>query len=236
MKKTINSREVARVTKQSNAHVNRDIRTYIKYISESPKLDSRNYFIPSHYVDPIQHHKRSCFECTELGCELYANKLTGNKGTIFSAWYVKKFHQMAFALANPEVRLMKAPRSKLFLVMANQAKKNEKLAHHNHVLIRNKRAFEASDYDVSVSYFAKLLNQNGFDTGRNRLFHWFRKNHYLMSNSIDKNVPYQQYRNQDLFDLSEYAVDSGDRKVLEKVTRITPKGQQYFMNLFLGDK
>lgn len=95
------------------------------------------------------------------------------------------------------------------------------------------RAFEATRKNVSVSHFAKMLKQNGINIGRNRLFKWLRDHDYLMSSRIDRNVPYQQYVNEKLFRMTEYPIEKDGHRILAQVTRITPKGQQYFMNLFL---
>ena len=51
------------------------------------------YFVPSTYVDD-KGETRKCYECTKLGCDMLANKMTGEKGTIFTARYVKKFNEM----------------------------------------------------------------------------------------------------------------------------------------------
>lgn len=56
-----------------------------------------DYFIESTYVD-AKGETRKCYECTKMGCELLANKMTGEKGILFSAKYVKKFNEMEKAL------------------------------------------------------------------------------------------------------------------------------------------
>lgn len=90
---TINSREVAEMIGKNHAHLMRDIQGYISVISANPKLDSLDFFIESIYLDK-QNKPRPCYELTKQGCEFVANKLTGEKGTLFTASYVQQFNDM----------------------------------------------------------------------------------------------------------------------------------------------
>ena len=56
-----------------------------------------DYFIEATYIDE-QGKTRPCFYCTEMGCEMVAHKMTGDKGIIFTAQYVKAFHAMRAVL------------------------------------------------------------------------------------------------------------------------------------------
>lgn len=69
-----------------------------KVVGIIPTLSDHNvvvvdYFIPSTYVD-AKGETRKCYECTKMGCDLLANKMTGEKGILFTARYVKKFNEM----------------------------------------------------------------------------------------------------------------------------------------------
>ena len=57
------------------------------------ELRSLDYFIESTYIDK-KGETRKCYECTKMGCEMLANKMTGEKGVLFTAKYVKKFNEM----------------------------------------------------------------------------------------------------------------------------------------------
>lgn len=89
------SRDVAPFVEKEHKHLLRDIRRYVKAIgnSTSPNLDPLNYFIEATYIDE-KGEARPCFYCTEMGCEMVAHKMTGDKGVIFTAQYVKAFHAM----------------------------------------------------------------------------------------------------------------------------------------------
>lgn len=61
-------------------------------IDQSVELHFANYFIESTYNDRGRQLK--CYECTKMGCEMLANKMTGKKGILFTARYVKRFNEM----------------------------------------------------------------------------------------------------------------------------------------------
>jgi Rha family phage regulatory protein len=92
---SIDSREVAEMTGKEHRHVLRDIREYIEILDSnpSPNLDSANFFIESSYFDS-QNQERPCYLITRKGCDLVANKMTGEKGVLFTATYVTKFEEM----------------------------------------------------------------------------------------------------------------------------------------------
>lgn len=105
------SRDVAPFVEKDHAHLLRDIRRYVKAIDKSlnPKLVSVDYFIPATYIDPTGRELPS-FYLTEMGCEMVANKMTGDKGIIFTAQYVKAFHAMRDELARRrELRVVGKP-------------------------------------------------------------------------------------------------------------------------------
>lgn len=88
----IDSRDVARMIGKTHRHLMRDIRGYINDMKDSPKLDSPKFFIESSYISS-QNKELPCYLLTKQGCEFVANKLTGRKGTIFTATYVGLFNQ-----------------------------------------------------------------------------------------------------------------------------------------------
>ena len=89
---TLDSREVAKMIGKRHAHLMRDIRQYTQDILTDPKLDSLNFFIKSSYKD-AKGEIRDCYLLTKMGCEFVANKMTGKKGTLFTAQYVSLFNE-----------------------------------------------------------------------------------------------------------------------------------------------
>jgi anti-repressor protein len=93
-------------------------------------------------------------------------------------------------------------------------------------------AVAQSDTCILIGELAKLLRQNGVDIGQNRLWKWMREQHYICKNS---NNPTQKSMEKGLFRVVERTVMAGDgltRAVF--TTKVTGKGQQYFINLFLN--
>lgn len=88
-----------------------------------------------------------------------------------------------------------------------------------------------------IGELAKIISQNGFHVGQNRLFEWLRNNHYLGSVGERRNIPNQQYVEQGLFELKK-GTRSGNDGVLRTTitTKVTGKGQSYFINGFLTGK
>lgn len=89
----IESTQVSEMTGKNHQHLMRDIRGYIKVLEDSPKLDSQEFFIESTYKNS-QNKTQPCYLLTKQGCEMVANKMTGEKGILFTAEYVQAFNKM----------------------------------------------------------------------------------------------------------------------------------------------
>lgn len=88
----IDSRQVAEAIDKDHAHLMRDIAKYREYLGES-KIGFTDFFIESTYTTS-QNKVMPCYLCTRKGCEMIANKMTGQKGTVFTALYINAFHEM----------------------------------------------------------------------------------------------------------------------------------------------
>lgn len=98
-------------------------------------------------------------------------------------------------------------------------------------------AVATSDRSVLVAELAKILNQNGVDIGQNRLFVWLREHGYLCSKGEYYNQPTQKSMGLGLFELKKTSITKPDGSVLVTVTtKVTGKGQIYFVNKFLERK
>lgn len=97
-------------------------------------------------------------------------------------------------------------------------------------------AVSTSDTDILVGDLAKLLNQNGYTVGQNRLFEQLRNEGYLISRKGNSyNMPTQRAMEMGLFRIKETAITHSDGRVsLNKTPKVTGKGQQYFINRFIG--
>ena len=93
----------------------------------------------------------------------------------------------------------------------------------------------ASDRSCLVSELAKILKQNDVDMGQNRLFEWLRQNGYLCSKGEYYNQPTQKSMELGLFEMKKTTINKPDGSVLiSTTTKITGKGQIYFVNKFLS--
>lgn len=94
----------------------------------------------------------------------------------------------------------------------------------------------ASHTSILVGELAKLLKQNGVDMGQNRLFAWMRDNGYLIRRAgTDYNMPTQRSMDMGLFEIKETSITHADGHTsVSKTPKVTGKGQQYFVSLFLS--
>lgn len=90
--KYIDSREVAEMVRKEHKELLRDIRRYCEQLGES-KIALTDFFTESEYTDKSNRQK-PCYLVTKKGCEFIAHKLTGIKGTEFTAKYINRFHEM----------------------------------------------------------------------------------------------------------------------------------------------
>lgn len=94
---TLDSREVAKMIGKRHKNLMRDIRQYINDLDEGSKLSSPKFFIESNY-ESSQGKLLPCYLLTKMGCEFVANKMTGKKGTLFTAQYVSLFNEYQASL------------------------------------------------------------------------------------------------------------------------------------------
>lgn len=95
-------------------------------------------------------------------------------------------------------------------------------------------AVSTSHTSILIGDLAKLICQNGYQIGQKRLFQWLRDNGYLMKHGTSMNLPTQRYVEQGLFEIKESNVQNPDGSVrITKTTKVTGKGQIYFVNKFL---
>ena len=97
------------------------------------------------------------------------------------------------------------------------------------------QAVETSKSTILVGDLAKILRQNGVNIGQRRLFDWLRDNGYLMKAGSSRNLPTQSAMDAGLFEIKESTVNNPDGSIrINKTTKVTGKGQTYFVNKFLA--
>lgn len=137
------------------------------------------------------------------------------------------------ALLNPDTIINLATQLK------EEQQKRKQLQEENEVM-KPKALFAdavaTSKSAILVGQLAKILKQNGIEIGQNRLFAWLRENGYLGKRGSNRNVPTQKSVAMGLFKTKETAVTHADgHTTVQITTKVTGKGQQYFINKFLGE-
>jgi prophage antirepressor-like protein len=99
------------------------------------------------------------------------------------------------------------------------------------------QAVSGSASSCLIGELAKLIDQNGYPMGERRLFRWLREKGYLGTKGERYNIPNQRYIEQGLFELKK-GTRSGNNGVMHTTitSKVTGKGQVYFVNKFLTNK
>lgn len=92
IEQTLDSREVAEMVGKEHKNLMRDVRSYVSELNQL-KIEPVDFFRENTYKDG-KGEKRPCYDITKKGCEFIAHKLTGIKGTEFTARYINRFHDM----------------------------------------------------------------------------------------------------------------------------------------------
>ena len=156
----------------------------------------------------------------------------------------KKFKRWVTSEVLPQIRKtggynLPQTYSEALRALAEKAEQNEKLLADNQRM-RPKEIFAdavaASKTSILIGELAKLITQNGYEIGQTRMFKYLREHGYLIKDGSSRNMPMQRYVQQGLFEIKESNVQNPDGSVrITKTTKVTGKGQQYFINKFLGE-
>lgn len=135
-------------------------------------------------------------------------------------------------LDNPDMAI------KAFTALKEEREKNKILQADNERM-RPKEIFAdavaSSKTSILIGDLAKILKQNGIETGQKRLFEQLRQEGYLIKSGNSKNMPTQKSMEMGLFEVKETSINNPDGSVrVTKTTKVTGKGQQYFINRYLG--
>lgn len=177
--KSITSMEVAEMVGKEHSKLLRDIRTYTEQLNEA-NIGLVNFFQESTYLDK-KGETRPCYNVTKKGCEFIAHKLTGIKGTAFTARYINRFHDM-------EEELKPKSPAEMLVIYANQLLENERRMNNIEsrvnqidakITTRNEDYFTIAGYaslrglniDTSKANMlgrkaAKLSREYGYDIGK----------------------------------------------------------------------
>lgn len=196
--RTINSREVAEMTGKKHNNLMRDIKGYVKILEDNSKLSSPNFFIESTYVNS-QNKVQPCYELTRKGCDMVANKMTGEKGILFTAAYVTRFEEMEKEIAMKQFNLPTTFKEALLMLVEAEEEKERLIADNNkkqELLVAQApkidlyNDFVNQDNIYSVNEISKCLAVKNL--GRNKLYKWLRWNKIIIGETYEA---YQRYIN-----------------------------------------
>ncbi len=137
-------------------------------------------------------------------------------------------------LSNPDVIIKLATELK-----AERAKriKHEKQIEADKPKVLFAEAVSTARTSILIGEMAKLIKQNGYDIGQKRLFQYLREKGYLIKQKGSAyNCPTQKSMNMGLFEIKERTINHSDHVEIVKTTKVTGKGQIYFINLFIKTK
>lgn len=178
-KDVVDSREVAEMIGKDHAHLLRDIGGYIEVMSKNPKLDSSSFFVQSTYRQSGNGKENPCYLLTKKGCDMVANKMTGEKGVLFTAAYVTAFERMREHLAAPALpkdypsalrALADSAEQCLALAAENERQKQEiadfePIRQYIDTILESPGTMAttqiAADYDMSARRLNRILHEEG---------------------------------------------------------------------------
>ena len=236
LEQRLDSREVAEMVGKEHKELLRDIRRYCEQLGES-KIALTDFFTESTYKTE-QNKTMPCYLVSKKGCEFIAHKLTGVKGTEFTAKYINRFHDMEEVIQENVI-----PQGKELLALAVlEAQKTieEKDAQIEemkpHAILG--QAITTANTSILVGDMAKILRQNGVNIGGQRFFEYLREKGYLIKRKgADWNLPTQRSMEMGLFEIKESVhIDGNGCNKISRTPKITGKGQNYFVNHFLKEK
>ena len=170
------SREIAEMTNTRHADLLEKIDFYVQYLTNG-KFRSLDFFIPGAYQDTKGETRRK-YDCTRKGCDMIANKMTGEKGVWFTAAYVTKFEEMEKAQRDPipqtfaeALRLAADQAEKIEVLQLQNAQKEQIInemqpkATYYDLVLQSKSAMAigkiAKDYGMSAKALNKKLHELG---------------------------------------------------------------------------
>lgn len=223
------SKKIAEVFEKEHKHVLRDIDS-LKDVSNFGLM-----FFETTEPDSYSRPQR-VYQMNRDGFSLLAMGFTGQKALEWKIKYIEAFNHMEEQLNTPEIQMAHG-----LLAAQKLIERKDKLIAEQKQIIEEQKpkalfadAVSSSRTSILIGDLAKLICQNGVEIGQKRLFAWLRENGYLIKTGNSKNMPMQRYVEQGLFEVKESNVQNPDGSVrITKTTKVTGKGQVYFVNKFL---
>lgn len=217
----VDSRQVAEMIDKRHDNLIRDIENYISILSQTSKLRADNFFVKSSYQAGTG-RTYPCYKLTRKGCDMVANKLTGEKGVLFTAEYVTRFEEMEKQIKTQQ----------LLPDFNNPVEAARAWAN---VLEEKQQALlELKDAKPKLDYYETILNSVGTMTssqiGADYGLSATKLNNILHEQKLIKKVNnqwilYSKYQGKGLTESKTYNIESGNIVGSYCVTRWTQKGR-----------
>lgn len=230
-KETMTSLEIAELTGKQHQHVMRDIRTLL-----DQGVDASNFGLTS-YTDK-SNRQSPCYTLTKKGCLILASGYDALlREKIISRWEELETKERTGGFVVPQTfsqALMLAARQQEEIERQQKAieAKDRKIAEDAPKVVFSD-AVVGSKSSCLIGELAKILTQNGYQIGQNRLFEKLRNEGYLGSKGEYYNIPNQKFIEQGLFELKKTTHSENGVMKSSVTPKVTGKGQQYFINKYL---
>lgn len=192
-----------------------------------------------------QNKQQPLFVMNRDGFSLLVMGFTGKDALNFKLEFIEAFNKMESILKSGGFQVPQSFSEALQLAarQAEQIESQQKQIELQRPAVVFHESVTASDTVITVGDLAKLICQNGVDTGEKRLYQWLVDNDYLICrkrwskarNRYENDyMPYQRYIEMDLFFVSETIIQGSDEPFVRHTVKIKGKGQSYFINKFLN--
>lgn len=219
---------------KEHRHVLDTIDELVKGVAEN----SADLFYETTYIHSQNKQEYRMYLMNRDGFSLLVMGFTGKQALQFKLDFISAFNKMEQAVkqldfSNPQTVLILAQNWADEQTKRLQA---EKIIEDQKPKVLFTDAVVGSKSSCLIGELAKIISQNGYAIGQNRLFAWLRENGYLGTRGENRNIPNQQYIEMGLFELKKGTRSGSDGVMFTTITpKVTGKGQVYFVNKFLNN-
>lgn len=228
--------KVAEVFGKMHKNVLKSIRNIL---GSAQNLAHKTWFHQVTYID-AQGKTQPMFLMNRDGFSLLTMSLTGERALQFKVGFIQQFDMMEQALkeiapavqATPAIPQTFAQALRLAAEQAETIEAQQKQLAEQAPKVNFAKALEIAGESILIGQLAKLMHQNGVDTGEIRLYQWMRDNGFLHKCGSEYNDPTQRALEMGLFEVrtgTRYHPHTGE-PIQTRTTLVTIKGQQYFIN------